>query len=150
LNDNGDGTFTIKGTYQSRHNSNGKGEKILRPTPPIVISKEPIKDGLPLPKPQLPTYLANSRSSNEAAEASDHADNEQDQPPSYSPRPHVQQNASLTAQLSRAQSNSALISRGSFEISGDILEMEDWEIAPGRIKDSSTTNGQCKSTITMP
>jgi len=115
-----------------------------------VVSKEPIKDGLPLPKPQLPTYLANNRSFNEVAEEPNYADNEQDQSPPYSLRPRVHQNASFTTQLSRSQSTSALISRGSFEMSGDILEMEDWEIAPGRIKDSSTTNGQCKSTIPIP
>jgi hypothetical protein len=56
LNDNGDGTFSIKGVYKSK--SIGKGGKIWVKAPPIVVSKEPLESGSPIPKPELPVYLA--------------------------------------------------------------------------------------------
>jgi hypothetical protein len=56
LNDNGDGTFSIKGIYKSK--SVGKGGKILVKAPPIVVSKEPLESNSPIPKPELPVYLA--------------------------------------------------------------------------------------------
>lgn len=58
LNDNCDGTFSIKGVYRSKVAAMGKGAKILTKAPPIVVSKEPWHSASPIPKAQLPTYLA--------------------------------------------------------------------------------------------
>ncbi|KAL2164932.1 hypothetical protein VTH06DRAFT_228 [Thermothelomyces fergusii] len=57
LNDNCDGTFTIKGTYQDKTGCQRKGGKILVDAPPIVVSREPLTNGSPIPKPQLPYYI---------------------------------------------------------------------------------------------
>jgi hypothetical protein len=69
LNDNCDGTFSIKGVYRSKP-AMGKGGKILTKAPPVVVSKEPLRSGSPVPKAQLPTYLA-SRPPVEGFEASE-------------------------------------------------------------------------------
>ncbi|KAL2134695.1 hypothetical protein VTI74DRAFT_11099 [Chaetomium olivicolor] len=59
LNDNGDGTFTVKGVYRSKQKGI-RGTKIILKAPPIVVSKETLDDSIagPLPEAQLPTYLA--------------------------------------------------------------------------------------------
>ena len=57
LNDNCDGTFSVKDVYRSKA-AMGKGCRILTKAPPVVVSKEPLKSGSPVPKAQLPSYLA--------------------------------------------------------------------------------------------
>ncbi|KAK4098319.1 hypothetical protein N658DRAFT_499560 [Parathielavia hyrcaniae] len=68
LNDNGDGTFSVKGVYHSK--SIGPGGKILIKAPPVVVSKEPIEGNSPIPQPQLPYYLTATKSSLSAANRS--------------------------------------------------------------------------------
>ncbi|KAL2193456.1 hypothetical protein P885DRAFT_45425 [Corynascus similis CBS 632.67] len=63
LNDNCDGTFTVKGVYQDKATSMGKGGKILADAPPVVVSRIPLASGSPIPKAQLPPYLNPHRSS---------------------------------------------------------------------------------------
>ncbi|KAK4234912.1 hypothetical protein C8A03DRAFT_18267 [Achaetomium macrosporum] len=60
LNDNGDGTFSVKGVYNQNDRRAGIawGGKILIKAPPIVVSKEPLDGSSPIPNPQLPSYLA--------------------------------------------------------------------------------------------
>ncbi|KAK4248291.1 hypothetical protein C7999DRAFT_13707 [Corynascus novoguineensis] len=63
LNDNCDGTFTVKGFYQDKATSVGKGGKILVDAPPVVVSRIPLASGSPIPKAQLPPYLNTHRPS---------------------------------------------------------------------------------------
>jgi hypothetical protein len=58
LNDNCDGTFTVKSFYQDKSAGIGKGGKILSKAPSIVVSREPLASNSPIPKAQLPPYLA--------------------------------------------------------------------------------------------
>ncbi|KAH6632341.1 hypothetical protein F5144DRAFT_573747 [Chaetomium tenue] len=58
LNDNRDGTFTIKSFYEDKAAGLGKGGRILSHAPPIVVSRDPPARASPIPKPQLPNYLA--------------------------------------------------------------------------------------------
>ncbi|KAJ4289478.1 hypothetical protein N0V88_006960 [Collariella sp. IMI 366227] len=58
LNDNGDGTFSDKGAYQSKKKGIGRAGKILIRAPPLVVSKETLNDDTSLPEVQLPTHLA--------------------------------------------------------------------------------------------
>ncbi|GAB1319579.1 hypothetical protein MFIFM68171_09789 [Madurella fahalii] len=61
LNDNGDGTFSIKGVYKSKGGNIRGGGKILTKGPPIVISRGPLgRDDDVLAKPQPPIYLGGS------------------------------------------------------------------------------------------
>ncbi|KAK3307314.1 uncharacterized protein B0T15DRAFT_529880 [Chaetomium strumarium] len=62
LNDNGDGTFTVKGVYHQRRTGIGRGGKILIKAPPVVVSKDPADGSSPMTKPQLPSYLAHTQS----------------------------------------------------------------------------------------
>ncbi|KAK3294303.1 uncharacterized protein B0H64DRAFT_184045 [Chaetomium fimeti] len=57
LNDNCDGTFTIKSFYQDKMTGIGRGGRILSQAPPIVVSRDPPARASPVPKAELPSYL---------------------------------------------------------------------------------------------
>ncbi|KAH6856052.1 hypothetical protein B0I37DRAFT_395880 [Chaetomium sp. MPI-CAGE-AT-0009] len=57
LNDNCDGTFTIKSFYHDRITGIGKGGRILNQAPPIVVSRDRPARFSPVPKAELPSYL---------------------------------------------------------------------------------------------
>lgn len=61
LNDNGDGTFSVRGVYKSKGGNIGRGGKILTKAPPIVVSREPLgrKNKVPA-ESQLPTSFGGS------------------------------------------------------------------------------------------
>lgn len=173
LNDNGDGTFTIKGYYQSKHRGIGKGGKILIKAPAIVISKEPLAgdDWTPIPKPELPHYLVSrsqdededqgtlSRSSRldslrprrtssrtEGAEAGGDDVSAKTETLVNGRHPLSVGTRDIKDPASTLQQPqpSSLISCGTLQSPGDILEMEDWEVAPGRIRDTSTPDAESK------
>ncbi|KAL2018233.1 hypothetical protein VTK56DRAFT_1140 [Thermocarpiscus australiensis] len=179
LNDNGDGTFSVKGVYQSRQTCIGKGGKILVKAPPIVVSKETLgQNNLgPLPKAQLPPYLCGmgykghgeeedsvhpqkvaassesadlwaahprrdglrTRQSSKRAEAEVEA---ADAPTIAGARSQQVKAQAPPSSRPRQPPHSSLISQGVFQAPADFLEMEDWEVAPGRIREASTADAE--------
>ncbi|KAL1843072.1 hypothetical protein VTJ49DRAFT_3207 [Mycothermus thermophilus] len=134
LNDNQDGTFTVKGYYADQGTGLGNGGKILKPAPPIVASKEPLRDGSPVPPAQLPPYLRISKPP--AALAGTVV-------PFETRQPNERPTAAVVPSPSRrtrcqANMSSALLFKGESTGQEDVLEMEEWEAAPGRIRE---TNG---------
>ncbi|KAL2258114.1 hypothetical protein VTK26DRAFT_8704 [Humicola hyalothermophila] len=163
LNDNCDGTFSVRGVYQSKTGSIAGGGKILKKAPPLVFSRTPVadNDGSPLAKVQLPPYLA--------AKAVREGENEDadDNTPISEPMTSIKDSLRTRAQLSKfgqpeiddeeplrlrerreattqaafsthPMGSSSVISQGTFQSPADLLEMEDWEMAPGRIRETST------------
>ena len=60
LNDNGDGTFSVRGAYRSRSGCIG-GTRIKTPAIPIVVSREPLGRDSPVPEAQLPDHLKGTK-----------------------------------------------------------------------------------------
>ena len=60
LNDNGDGTFSVRGAYRSRSGCI-EGTRILKPAIAIVVSREALGRDSPLPKVQLPDHLVGTK-----------------------------------------------------------------------------------------
>jgi hypothetical protein len=181
LNDNGDGTFSIRGIYQSKPSFRQQNGKTVLKAPPIVISKEPLSGNSPPPKPELPVYLAPKFSlggagARKVAQLQEKTPNEQARSwtgdstrgdlrtrgaPSRAEEMEVDDSegskaadalgnsrrlraarrpeAKTQASSSRQPLPSSLISPGTFH-PGDLLEMEDWEVAPGRIRESAAAD----------
>ncbi|KAL2267272.1 hypothetical protein VTJ83DRAFT_4549 [Remersonia thermophila] len=133
LNDNEDGTFTIKRYYRVLGTGIARGGKILRQAPPIVTSQVPLRDGSPIPPPQLPSYLQNSKhpeaSTRKAVQLETGRSNGAPIPPA----------APYPLRRTRLQTNmpSALVSKGESAGQEDVLEMEQWEMAPGRVREAA-------------
>jgi hypothetical protein len=62
----------------------------------------------------------------------------------HRPKRSITQSSLLSAPP-RQPTSSALISQGTFQGQNELLEMEDWEIAPGRIRESAAQNPASKS-----
>lgn len=195
LNDNCDGTFTIKGIYRAKQGGIGPGGKILVKAPPVVVSREPVakgEQGEP-PKAELPSYLVYRRrySRHEEGEYGQVQESTPDAEQARSStgnsirdslrprarpsrademevdgdevsgtadvlmsdrtlRPVRRQETRAQGGSSRQVPSSALISQGTFNSPSDLLEMEDWEMAPGRIREASATEPESKSPPLSP
>ncbi len=146
LNDNGDGTLTITGYY---HNKNGaiRSGKILTPAPPLVTSRIPIDPCDMLPSPKLPKHAATNDTLPQSRLSLEDG-------PDLAParRRTIQSVLSLPQETpasdlaGQPDMYSGLVAAGRLQ-SAAALEMEDWEVAPGRIREEA---GEDPESTTLP
>jgi hypothetical protein len=139
LNDNRDGTFTVKGSYANKAAGIRWGGKIVKEAPPKVISQIPLKSGSPPPPAQLPPHVMREAGISQAPQMQLESRRKE----TYIPPPAIPLDGSRTTRATATMTSSALISKGQPTGQEDLLQMEDWELAPGRIRESAG-NGESK------
>ncbi|KAK3389346.1 hypothetical protein B0H63DRAFT_463461 [Podospora didyma] len=161
LNDNCDGTFSVTGFYKDNRVGITKSGKVLIPGPPIVASKQASEEQEPpvsswVHRPEGHGHLNLDRRRTSRKYDADEEDEEQqddEQVASRSETTSLTRKLRPRRQLSRPSAGtsepspallqsapkSSLLSDGMFQ-SAESLEMETWEMAPGRLRESTGDN----------